>query len=178
MRNKFLESLYSDLSLNVKPLVKSYKDFLLEQEEVKKRLIDDLHNKFISQKEKVKSELENLHKDYKEDIREIMVDVEDFLESEDELYILVLEACLKFSYKCNSSEYDRFLSLQAKLDDILGSESYDILYQIKSCDIEYGTGRFIKSMKCPELNKDELGEALSKGTYELNIVFIFKALGF
>lgn len=175
---RFNEGMYADLSPAVTPIIVDFEKFLSDNEKAKEKFNSDLHAKEIARRNIVRAELSDLHKDYINVIKEIMVDVEDFLEEDKELYMLVLKRCWKFSYNCKATDYDKFIALQDKLDNILGPESYEVCYN--TYQGSFGTGRYVtdRHSHVLELDKNALKDSLSKRPDSvINIDFLFKSLG-
>ena len=174
------EGMYADLSPQAQPIISDYEQFVTDHENRAKEFNAQMAAEITAKRHMVQNELDDLHKSYINVIKEIMVDVEDFLEDERQLHFLLQKFCWNFSYNCKGSDYEKFIELQAKLDDILGPEAYDVCYEIGGWS-SYGTGSWLdrkgpNGLKVRQLDNGMRYIMAKKTESNINVTFLFKAL--
>lgn len=162
------------------PIMSDYKKFIEEHKKKEERLKKELAESLKEKEKEVSDRLFEINKEYIEAIKECMVDVEDWQYDFKDLDILKQNVCCRFSYIFTIKDYPNFKNIEAKLDDVLGSDSYSVRYDVRNnlystqlfCSGTF-LGRYTTAQPLSKLEEYIEGKP---GDVKINAVFLFSAI--
>lgn len=126
-----LESLYTDISSSIKPIIDTYNDFIEAQKIRMSELKSQIEEENLKKWHEMTFSVKDMSKNYLNTIRECMVDLEDYYVNFSYTDVSSAKSICRFEYKSTVGNYDIFIDMHKKLNDILGDGSHNMFFILK-----------------------------------------------
>ena len=148
---KHFESLYNEINPDAQKITKMFLDFSDEFDSRKEKILNELQEEFDSEQAKTLAKLTEINNTYMQTIQECLVDVEEFYKNGIQAKVAITDSFgTRAYYVCKTSDYQRFKTLQQKLNDVIGQDAYNMEYKIgpapvrhENNPIRYATPEFV-----------------------------------